>query len=61
MAATNGGHLDNIPFDQLDPLIRLQDAGLGHSVILFRRELSPRYFGLHFCPVFRVVRVTKPA
>lgn len=38
MEGTNRGHLDDLPLDQLDPIVLAQDAGFGHSVVLVDGE-----------------------
>src|SRR6267143_3283041 len=38
MAAADRRHLDDLTFDELDPVVEPQDAGFAHPVILIERE-----------------------
>src|SRR5439155_17199575 len=38
VAAADRRHLDDLTFDELDTIIRSEDAGLAHAVILIERE-----------------------
>src|SRR5437762_14381741 len=38
VAAADRRHLDDVTFDELDTIIRSEDAGLAHPVILIERE-----------------------
>src|SRR4029450_1218216 len=38
VAAADGGHLDDLALDELDPVVLAEDAGLAHPVVLIERE-----------------------
>ena len=42
MRAADRGHLDDLPVDQLDPVLGREDAGLGHAVVGVDVEAAPR-------------------
>jgi hypothetical protein len=42
MAAADRRHLDDLPADQLYPVVLIEDSGLGHPVVFVQRESMSR-------------------
>ena len=40
MRAADRGHVDDLPLEQLDAVLWLQNAGLGHAVVGFDVEAT---------------------
>jgi hypothetical protein len=45
VAAADGRHLDYLSFDELDPVVLVEDAGLGHAVVVMDGEMPPDDLG----------------
>lgn len=47
VAVADRAHVDDLAVEQLDSLVRFQDAGIGHTVVLVDRESSDRFAYRH--------------
>src|SRR3712207_9247572 len=45
-----GGHLDDLPFDELDPVVLVQYSGLAHEVVAVNGEAMPHNLLRHRSP-----------
>jgi hypothetical protein len=41
VAPADGIHLDDLPADELDPVVLIEDSRLAHPVVLVQREPPP--------------------
>jgi hypothetical protein len=41
MVPADRRHLDDLPADELDPVVLIEDSGVDHPVVLVQREPSP--------------------